>query len=568
MRLLKFFFSLQPLHMMLAILAGALSGVGNVMFIATVNTALHPRPGSMALRATILAALCIGVVLLRFSSDVILIRLFEKVVYHLRTRLSGEILTVPLRRIEVLGPHSLFATLTEDVGRLADLALNIPNVCVNAAIVIAGMLYLFFLSRRVMLVVMLVITVGVVVYSLIRIRAVRHFQRARERQGELMKHFRALTDGVKEMKLNKAREMQFTSRLQGTAQDLQRELITGNTTFMLALSWAQLTFFGLISVVLLFAPQLGAYGLAPAVLSGTVLALLCIRVPMETIVGMFVGFTRAQISLRKIDQLGLSLGTETEATVEQQQEIVSSIHPVLTIEMRGVTHSYRSDADSFTLGPLDLSFRAGEMIFVSGGNGSGKTTFLKLLTGLYVPESGHIKCNELPVTEPNRANYRSIFSAVFSDFHLSDTIARQPSAGLDEIATDYLKQFRLDHKVTVKNGVFSTTDLSQGQRKRLALIAAILEDRPIYVFDEWAADQDVSFRQKFYHEILPELKRRGKTLFVISHDQHYFDFADRLIVLEEGRLWKDTANGEQLYQVVSEMQTLSVRSKESKMGIR
>jgi putative ATP-binding cassette transporter len=567
-RLLKFFFALQPLHMMLAILAGALSGVGNIVFIATVNTALHPRPGSIAVRATILTALCIGVVLLRFSSDVILIRLFEKVVYHLRTRLSAEILTVPLRRIEVLGPHSLFATLTEDVGRLADLALNIPNVCVNAAIVIAGMLYLFFLSRRVMLIVMLVITVGVVVYSLIRLRAIRHFQRARERQGELMKHFRALTDGVKEMKLNRTRESQFTSRLQGTTRDLQQELVTGNTTFMLGLSWAQLTFFGLIAVVLLFASQLGAYGLAPAVLSGTVLALLCIRVPMETIVGMFVGFTRAQVSLNKIDQLGLSLSAETETAVEQPQEIVNSMHPVLTIEMRGVTHSYRSEADSFTLGPLDFCFRAGEMIFVSGGNGSGKTTFLKLLTGLYVPESGYLECNDVRVTGLNRANYRSTFSAVFSDFHLSDTIARPVSSDLDQIAADYLREFRLDHKVTVKNGVFSTIALSQGQRKRLALIAAILEDKPMYVFDEWAADQDVSFRQKFYHRILPELKRKGKTLFVISHDQHYFEFADRLIVLEEGRLWKDTANGEQLNQVVSEMQALSARGEKSKAEIR
>ena len=225
-----------------------------------------------------------------------------------------------------------------------------------------------------------------------------------------------------------------------------------------------------------------------------------------------------------------------------------------TIEMEGVVHSYHSETDVFSLGPIDLSFRPGEIVFISGGNGSGKTTFVKLLCGLYVPESGQVLYNGAPITSSNREDYRSKFAAVFSDFCLSDTIARPPTPELDALAANYLQDFRLGHKVRVENGVFSTIDLSQGQRKRLALISACLEDKPIYVFDEWAADQDALFRQKFYHEIVPELKRKGKTLFVISHDQQYFCQADRLIVLEEGRLWKDTSDAEQLRQVVSQMQ--------------
>jgi putative ATP-binding cassette transporter len=221
--------------------------------------------------------------------------------------------------------------------------------------------------------------------------------------------------------------------------------------------------------------------------------------------------------------------------------------------MEGIYHSYHSETDSFSLGPLDLSFRTGETVFVSGGNGSGKTTFIKLLCGLYVPQSGELRYNGVPVTNENREDYRSQFAAVFSDFFLSDMIARTPSPELDTLGERYLKEFLLAHKVQVRNGMFSTTDLSQGQRKRLALVAACLEDKPIYIFDEWAADQDASFRQKFYYEILPELKRKGKTLFVISHDQQYFSQADRLIVLEEGRLWKDTSDAEQLQHVVSQM---------------
>jgi len=276
---------------------------------------------------------------------------------------------------------------------------------------------------------------------------------------------------------------------------------------------------------------------------------------METVVGMFLGLARAQVALSKIDQLGISLAAETESSEISGEEPRGNRTTVLSIEMEQVVHSYESETDAFSLGPIDLSFRPGEAVFVSGGNGSGKTTFVKLLCGLYVPESGQLRYNGVPVNNLNREEYRSKFAAVFSDFCLSDTIAVPPSAELDALAARYLQEFRLAHKVQVENGIFSTTDLSQGQRKRLALIAACLEDKPIYVFDEWAADQDALFRQKFYHEILPELKRKGKTLFVISHDQQYFDRADRLIVLEEGRLWKDTSRGEQLHEVVSQMQT-------------
>jgi putative ATP-binding cassette transporter len=490
-------------------------------------------------------------------SDVILIRLSERVVFELRLRLSRAILQVPLRRIEVLGNHSLFATLTDDVGRLAELALNIPNVCVNGAIVIAGMCYLFLLSPRAALTVIGGISIGVVVYTFIRIRAVKHFQRARERQGELMKHFRALTDGMKEMKLNRTREGTFVSRLEITAHDLRCELVAGNSIFGLALSWAQLTFFILIAIFVLLGRQESNSGAALAVLSGTVLALLCIRIPMETVVGMFLGIARAQVALNKIDQLGVSLAAETEPSALNHEDQEINRPPVHTIEMEGVIHAYHSEADVFSLGPLDLSFRAGEIVFVSGGNGSGKTTFIKLLCGLYIPESGQLRYNGMPVTNENREEYRSRFAAVFSDFCLSDTIARLPTPQLDALAADYLREFRLGHKVRIENGIFSTIDLSQGQRKRLALISACLEDKPIYVFDEWAADQDALFRQKFYHEILPELKRRGKTLFVISHDQQYFCQADRLIVLEEGRLWEDTSDAEQFRYLVLQMQARS-----------
>ncbi len=175
-------------------------------------------------------------------------------------------------------------------------------------------------------------------------------------------------------------------------------------------------------------------------------------------------------------------------------------------------------------------------MFIAGGNGSGKTTLAKLLTGLYVPDSGQILWNGHPVTDQNREAYRQSFAAVFSDFYLFPSLLGIADADVDARADRYLEMLHLRHKVQVKDGRLSTLDLSQGQRKRLALLTAYLEDRPIYLFDEWAADQDPFFKEVFYRQLLPELKKRNKTAVVISHDDRYYDAADRIIKLDSGRI--------------------------------
>jgi len=203
-----------------------------------------------------------------------------------------------------------------------------------------------------------------------------------------------------------------------------------------------------------------------------------------------------------------------------------------------VTHTYHREQSeyNFVLGPVNLSLRPGELVFLVGGNGSGKTTLAKLLVGLYQPESGTICLNGQPVTDANREAYRQLFSVVFSDFYVFEQLLGLVTPELDTQARYYLIRFHLDHKVRVTEGVLSTTELSQGQRKRLALLNAYLEDRPCYVFDEWAADQDPLFKELFYTRLLPELQARGKLVVVITHDDKYFHLADRLLKLEDGRL--------------------------------
>lgn len=193
-----------------------------------------------------------------------------------------------------------------------------------------------------------------------------------------------------------------------------------------------------------------------------------------------------------------------------------------------------SEDAGFRLGPIDLVFEPGQITFIVGGNGSGKSTLAKLITGLYVPRSGSLSLNGERIDHDNIEWYRQNSSAVFTDFHLFEDYLGFDRPGIDAEVQRYLDELQIAHKVRVQDGRLSTVDLSQGQRKRLALLTALLEDRQIYVFDEWAADQEPRFRDVFYHEILTDLKRRGKTVIVITHDDRYFDCADQLVKLDFG----------------------------------
>jgi putative ATP-binding cassette transporter len=272
--------------------------------------------------------------------------------------------------------------------------------------------------------------------------------------------------------------------------------------------------------------------------------------PLAGVMGSLSVFGRASASLTKVEKLGMSLAAH--ANEECPLTRPEPHRDFSRLELVGVTRSYQHEKDdsNFMLGPVNLAFQPGEIVFLVGGNGSGKTTLAKILTGLYPPEAGEIRLDGRPITDANRDDYRQLFSAVFADFFLFENLLGLHAPDLDAQAHDYLAQLHLDHKVRVRDGRLSTTKLSQGQRKRLALLTAYLEDRPFYIFDEWASDQDPLFKELFYLQLLPELKARGKAVLVITHDDHYFHLADRMLKLDYGKLGGDQRRDERVGDAV------------------
>jgi putative ATP-binding cassette transporter len=263
--------------------------------------------------------------------------------------------------------------------------------------------------------------------------------------------------------------------------------------------------------------------------------------PLQVIMNSLPQLSRANIALQTVTDLGFAL---TSDKPEDLTEAAVPVNELQKLELKALTHTYKreNECEDFAIGPVDLVIERGELLFITGGNGSGKTTLVKLITGLYMPETGHIHLNGRLIDEHNVEWYRQHFSVVFSDFYLFEHLLGLSKHDTEIQAQHYLEELKLSQKVKVANGKLSTTELSQGQRKRLALLTAYLEDRPVYVFDEWAADQDPYFKNIFYMHLLPELKARGKTVIVISHDDRYFDVADRIIKLSDGQIISDPAN--------------------------
>jgi putative ATP-binding cassette transporter len=519
----------------LAILAGAISGLSSAGLIAFINTALN-TPGSARMTlAWGFVGLCLVVLLTRIASEVLLTHLGQGTIFTLHMCLSRQILATSLRHLEELGAPRLLATLTEDVEAITDAFIWYPVLCINSAMVVGCLAYMGWLSWGLLLGVLGFMALGILSYRIPQHWAVRSLWLAREENDRLYHHFRAQAEGIKELKLHHDRRQAFLSQvLQSTATAFRRHTVVGMSIYAVTRSWGNLLFYVFIGLLLFALATL--YELTAQTITGYTLAILYMMTPVASILNALPDLGRASVALKKIEALGLSLmahATEEEASTPR----VAPLPSWEALELQGVTYTYYREKEdrSFILGPVDLTFHPGELVFLIGGNGSGKTTLAKLLVGLYVPAAGEIRMHGQPITDANRECYRQHFSAVFSDFYLFDSLLGLDPAKLDTRAQDYLVQLQLNHKVQVAEGRLSTLDLSQGQRKRLALLTAYLEDRPFYVFDEWAADQDPLFKKLFYTQLLPELKARGKTVLVITHDDQYVHRADRCIKMEEGK---------------------------------
>ena len=337
-------------------------------------------------------------------------------------------------------------------------------------------------------------------------------------------------------RLNAARSMDLfedASEVSRTAANIK--INSQAETFKLIVT-SQVSMYVLIGAVVFVAPQFSE-ALGGLTLTKTTTALMFIVGACFGLVQAIPILLNANAAADRIEQLEIELQATASALDAAGTAVPSRFD---AIEMTGIQFRYvdKSSEATFKIGPIDFSLHPGELVFITGGNGSGKSTFLRVLSGLYMPDSGQIRLNGQLIGDETRDKYRSLMSAIFFDYHLFHKLYGIPDADPGEVDR-LLRQFRLDTKTSLTKGEFRTLDLSGGQRRRLALIVSLLEKRPILLLDEWTAEQDPEFRRKFYDELLPELMRAGATVVVITHDDRYLDelhLPARRIRMDEGRI--------------------------------
>lgn len=530
-----------PALLALAAASGSVAGALYSWLIPFVLHALTRQTGANATlptwideyRMTVFFAACLMTLVTKATSVMLVNNIAKAATGRLRLQIAEKINRMPVAAVEHLGFARLLTILSDDVNQVASAALSIPMLLVSAVTVIGMLAYLATLSLTVFAVVLASICIGIFAFQVPVGLATGLYERARMLRDVIQEGLRGLIFGVYELKLSPRKSRAFIdNELRQPIDQSVRLEKWGDTVFHLAGTSSDLLSFFVIGIVVFVLPEHMAFPQTRQ--TGVVMALLYIAGPVANILGILQHLRAGEVAIRRVRTLG---------DVEEEFLPASAVGALpnwgeYRIEAGCYQYPYQDQAqrETFSLGPVTLSFRRRQINFIVGGNGSGKSTLSKLLSLHYVPTEGALYFDDVQASPGNRQQLRDQIGVIFSNYYLFNKLYRPHSAADEAFVHAYLDALGLSGKTQFIDGQFTTTRLSDGQRRRLALLVALCEDKPIYIFDEWAADQDPGFKKIFYETILPDLKARNKLLIIITHDDRYFHCADRLIFMEEGRV--------------------------------
>ena len=507
---------------------GTISGLGNSFIIFTINMAIT---ADNDLKVKLLVYFALGIILYVYGQRLVRTKLIEitnNIVYEKRMYLVTRLLKTSYDDFENIESGRIQATLNNDTETISNFANIIINGITSFVTLIFCFLYLGFINKKALLFSIVIILIISSLYFFVGRYANRMGEQARDIQNIFFRFINDFVNGFKELSLNEKKKNEFKQDMQESCNNFRIKRGKAALAFANMFVVGELLFTLAIGAVV-FAFPLIFKNIQSGTLGSYVFVLLFMTGPVNGLLNAIPNIINVRISWKRInDLLNKVILIKSEELDEKYLEPDKNVK--LTLEQ--VEYEYKNSEDNkFKVGPIDYEFKSGEIVFVTGGNGSGKSTLAKLITGLYTPSKGKITINN---NELSRLALSQYYSTIFSDFYLFEKLYGVNCKEKEQDIKKYLEVLQMDKKVQVENGKFSTIKLSTGQKKRLALLISYLEDKPIYIFDEWAADQDPEFRKFFYNILLPDLKKREKCVIAITHDEHYFELADKIIKMDMG----------------------------------
>ena len=537
----------EPLKPLLIFLL--LSGITNGLLIGIINNAAEYVSNS-EINGESFLLFSLGVLIFLISKKYVLDRsslIVESAICRLRMRIADKIRHTELATLEAVGTSPLYARLTQDATYISNVATNVISSTQSAIMIFFTILYIGYLSLWSFVMIIAAIGVGMGYYFLRSSSFMQMWYETSRKETAFFDTLSNILKGFKEVKINRSKNEGVFNNYREVNISLRDYRVELSYAYNVLLIFSQSFFYLILGSVLFVIPQIHAEHSADII--KVTAAIFSIMGPFEGIMTSMQLFDNASSATRNIveleEQLEAELSKNKLSYHYQNLPIAYKALPCKdNLHLRNLSYSYPPTKEHdhvFTVGPINLTFKKGELIFITGGNGSGKSTFLKLLTGLYPPETGEIVLDtnlpgveETLVTPENYQQYRNLFSTIFTDFHLFDKLYGVENVNVT-VVNKLLQNMELSANKTVfKDGGFTNLHLSSGQKKRLALTTSIIEDKPIYIFDEVASDLDPDFRDKYYYELLQELKGRNKTVIVVSHDRHYWTVPDRLLEMDNG----------------------------------
>jgi cyclic peptide transporter len=481
-----------------------------------------------------------------------MINIANNMALDLRIDLINKIFSTKYQQFEKITDGRIFTTVNGDTGVLADSADLIVNFATSVIVVISAFIYMTTISFISTLVVIGAVFGLILYYRVVAKKSRVYLEEARDIANVFMSLINGTIRGYKELSIHRRKKYEFRQDLVNSTRKYCNKNIKAGIIFLNASilgSSISLIILGILSIVISRIVK----GVNIVTLISFVMVILYLMGPLRVILNTIPRLTGIKVAWNRIKEFIGDLDVqdhrdsikefarnldrvEKEETINLK-EIENLPRQVENFKVEGLRFDYANGNEEkekgFSVGPVDFEVNNGEILFIVGGNGSGKTTLAKLITGLYKGDEGVIKINGQPVEDTKLGEF---FTTIYSNYHLFQKLYSIDFAEKEKNIPKLLKLLRLDKKVKVREGKYSTLDLSGGQRKRLALFQCYLEDRPIYLFDELAADQDPEFRKFFYRELLVNMKKQKKIVIAITHDDHYFDVADKIIKMDMGKI--------------------------------